>query len=267
MDLIRTQEFAISALLPPAQDQRDRSTPEYREWLGSLSADIKERGIRSPLLLMPRADKLEVLAGETRRQAAMLAGLQKVPGIILERALTLAEIARERLLENEMRSNLSPLERARIYGELMRLNGWSQAELARAVFVTTGYVSKTLAIFSKLPDPIREKVANGTLCPTAAYHLTRVKDPAAMTELAEKLEKGLLTRDSVGDRVTRMIGKRKANEKPIKISVPGAVVTFTELASTKMEAALAKIDAGIKKAVKHGLPMTSLPSILKGGDA
>ncbi len=267
METLLTFMAAVSDLLPPSQDQRDRTTPEYREWLGSLAVDIKERGVRSPLYVVRREDKLEVLAGETRRQASMLAGRDRVPVIVIEGDLTPAQILREAVLENDMRANFSPLERARCYTELMRLNGWSQAELARSVFVKPAFVTKTLAIFNKLPETLRDKVANGTLCPTAGYHLARLKDPVTMTDLADKLEKGLLTRDSVAERVKSMLGKPKPKEKPVKVSLPGAVVVFTEPVVAKMEAVLAKIDAGIKKAVKHGLPMTSLPSILKGGDA
>lgn len=257
----------IANLIPPARDLRDRSTAEYRDWLANLAADVKERGVRNPLYVVRRGDLFEIVAGETRRQASMLAGITEAPVIVLDRELSQGESLREQLLENEMRRNLTPIERAQSYLDLMRLNGWSQTELARAVFVATGYVSKTLAIFNKLPEEIRDMVAKGLLCSTAAYQLSRLKDPTVIKDLADKFVQGLLTRDSLAERVKRLLGKPAGKAKPVKIVLAGAVVQFTDHAFDRMESVLAKLGEAIRKAVKHGLPASALPSLLKGGEA
>jgi ParB/RepB/Spo0J family partition protein len=249
-----------SRLIPPSNDPRQFRDPAY---IASLAADLRIRGMRHPIYVIRKGDKLEVLTGETRRLAALQAGLEAVPVIVLDRPLTEAEVLIERLLENELRSDFSPLEKARIYIDLMRLNGWSQAELASAVHVSPGEVSRTLAVSKRLPEDLQAKVASGELCPAIAYQLSRLPDPAAMRELADKAAKGLLKRDAAESQVARLLGKRAKKEKEVKVNLGGIVIVIRVHDLQKVFALLGTLDGALKKLEKHGLPLSSLPSLLK----
>lgn len=250
-----------SRLLPPSNDPRQSRDPEY---ITRLATDLKARGMRHPIYAIRKGDKLEVLTGETRRLAAQQAGLDAVPVEVLDRPLTPSETMLERLLENELRSDFSPLEKAGIYAELMRLNGWSQAELAKSVHVSPGEVSKVLAVSKRLPADLQEKVASGELCPTIAYQLSRLSDPATMRELAEKAMKGLLKRDSAEAQVSRLLGKRAKKAKPIKARTGrGIAAVIPDLDYDAVLGELTTLVDAVKKAQKHGLPLSSLPSLLR----
>src|SRR5438045_3979574 len=101
-------------LWPPESDARDRSTPAYLAWEQQLAEDIRKRGVLSPIHVMRQGERLVVLTGETRRRAALHAGLREVPIIIRDRPLSEAEMAMERLLENEMRADFTDAERAEL---------------------------------------------------------------------------------------------------------------------------------------------------------
>ena len=221
--------------------------------------------MRHPIYAFLRADgKHEVLTGETRRLAAIEAGLAEVPVIILERPLTDVEILMERLLENELRSDFSPLERAKIYADLLRLNGWSQAELAVAINVSEGEVSRTLRVSKRLPADLLDHVAGGRLCPTIAYHLSRLSDPEAMRGLADKAMKGLLTREAAVSHVTKLMGGRTRKAKPVKARTQGGVsVIIPGADADAVIAELASLIEAVKKTQKFGLPLSSLPSLLR----
>jgi ParB family transcriptional regulator, chromosome partitioning protein len=256
------RQMPLKSLNPPSNDPRHSRDAGY---IGRLAADIKVRGVRHPIYAFRRADgQHEVLTGETRRLAAIEAGLAEVPVIILERPLTDVEILMERLLENEMRSDFSPLERAKIYADLLRLNGWSQAELAAAIGVSEGEVSRTLTVSKRLPADLLAHVVAGRLCPTIAYHLSRLADPEAMRALADKAIKGLLTRDAAVAHVSKMTGGKSRRAKPVKVRTQGGVsVVIPHSDAEAVIAELASLIEAVKKTQKFGLPLSSLPSLLR----
>lgn len=251
-----------AALLPPSTDLREARDPEH---VARLASAMRAEGFTGTILGRKRGDKLEVVWGETRRQAALQAGLSSIPVQVVERDLTEAESLLLQLEENDIRSDFTALERAHGYQRLMQLNKWSQAELAAAVHTSTAEVSKTLAISKRLPGDLQEMVASGDLCPAIAYQLSRLSDPAQMRELADKAAKGLLKRDSVEVQVTRLLGKRVKKAKPIKARTGrGVAAMIPDLDYDGVLAELGSLVEAVKKAQRHGLPLASLPSLLKG---
>ena len=263
------QKYALvnpATLRPNPNDKRDRSTSAYREWLALLTSDVKERGIRNPIQVMRDGDVLVVLAGETRRQAALAAGLEKVPVNILDRPLTAGEIWLEVLLENEMRRRFSDLERAEMYAEILKANDWSQAELAHHLKITASQVSKVMKVSSRLPDELKALIGkgDGKVGPRAAYQLARLPDEATMRDLARKLLDGLLTAESLEVEVAKCLGKGPKKTKVVKgktsnglsFVLPGDYATAQAEVGALMEA--------LKKSERLGLPMTSVPALLKG---
>ncbi|PJC00970.1 MAG: chromosome partitioning protein ParB, partial [Candidatus Komeilibacteria bacterium CG_4_9_14_0_8_um_filter_36_9] len=87
------------------------------EELEQLSESIKRYGILEPLVVTREGELLQLIAGERRLQAAILAGLERVPVIIREaNKLEMLEIS---LIENIQRSDLNPLEEAFAYQRLI----------------------------------------------------------------------------------------------------------------------------------------------------
>jgi ParB family transcriptional regulator, chromosome partitioning protein len=263
------QKFALvctASLQRNPNDKRDRSTSAYREWLAQLTRDIKERGIRNPIQAMRNGDVLVVLAGETRRQAAIAAGMDKVPVNILDRPLTAGEMLMEALLENDMRRDFTDLERAEMYADIMKANSWSQVELAHHLKTTPGQVSKVLAVSSKLPEDVKALIGKGEgkVGPRAGYHISRLSDHGAMREMARKLLDGLLTTEALEVEVAKRVGKRPKKAKVVKGKTPKGLSFLLPPDFATAQAEVATLMETIKKAEKLGLPLSSVPTLLKG---
>jgi ParB family transcriptional regulator, chromosome partitioning protein len=252
-----------SALLPPKDDARDRGTPEYMAWERTLTADIGKRGVRSPIHVIREGNAFRVLTGETRRRCALLAGVADVPIIVHDAPLTEAEQRLEMLLENEMRSGFTDLERAVLYQQLMLLNGWSQVELARAVGKSQGAISKALTVSKKLPDDLQAMVSSGKLCPSSAAAIARLDSQEAMREVAGKAVADNLKRDVVESLCAQKMGKRKPSlRKGIKGRTPkGVVYVLPALDLEALAAELSGVVEALKKAQKLGLDLSAVPSL------
>jgi ParB family chromosome partitioning protein len=81
------------------------------------------------------------------------------------------------------------MEQARGFRQLMDLNGWTATELAAQLHLSNATVSRAMALL-KLPDDLQAKVDDGTLPPTTAYQVAKVKDAGKQRELAEKAVAG-----------------------------------------------------------------------------
>ena len=111
----------------PAQPRRDFA----EEALAQLAESIRENGLISPITVRKTDTGYQIVAGERRWRACRLAGLDKVPVMVVEADDKLAfEMA---MIENLQREDLNPLEEAEGYRELMDRFHMTQEEVARKV--------------------------------------------------------------------------------------------------------------------------------------
>ena len=102
--------------IKPNKDQPRKRFDEAE--LTELSDSIKQNGILQPLLVREKGDHYEIVAGERRFQAAKLAKLEEVPVVI--KAISDEEVFKLALIENLQRSDLSPIEEAQGYKQLIK---------------------------------------------------------------------------------------------------------------------------------------------------
>ncbi|TDG94534.1 ParB/RepB/Spo0J family partition protein [Cardinium endosymbiont of Culicoides punctatus] len=126
------------------------------EELSKLSDSIKEHGICQPLTVTKNSDgKYEVVSGERRLRAAKLAGLHKVPCIILKEINNANAIS---LIENIHRADLTPIELGIAFSNLIETSVFdNQEHLAKAISVSKSKISEYIK-FSKLPESIKNKL-------------------------------------------------------------------------------------------------------------
>jgi ParB family chromosome partitioning protein len=128
------------------------------EELQSLALTIKEHGIRQPLtVLQIDADQAiyEVISGERRLRAAKIAGLSKLPCIILPNSEKAEEIA---LVENIQRQDLHPIELARALKKISETRGWGgQKEMQEKLGLTKSTISELLKL-TELSSEVQEEV-------------------------------------------------------------------------------------------------------------
>ncbi|WP_034386132.1 ParB/RepB/Spo0J family partition protein [Deinococcus sp. YIM 77859] len=143
------QTVRVDRILPAAYQPRQVFEPEA---LAELAQSIREKGVLQPLLVRPRGETFEIVAGERRWRAAQLAGLTEVP--VLIRDLGDREALEIAIIENLQREDLGPLEEARAYQALLE-QGLSQEEVAQALGKGRSTISNALRLLSLPDDALR----------------------------------------------------------------------------------------------------------------
>lgn len=160
--------------------------------LAELADSIRQHGVVQPLLVRPRGDRYELVAGERRWRAAQIAGLDEVPAMV--RSLEDAEALKIALVENLQREDLNPLEEAEAYSRLVEEFDMTQEEVSAAVGKSRPVVANTLRLL-QLPAPIRQAIAEGELSAGHGRALLGVTDPRAQSALFDQvLKQGLTVR-------------------------------------------------------------------------
>ncbi len=160
--------------------------------LQDLASSIRQHGIVQPVVVRTTADsRYEIIAGERRWRAAQLAGLIEIPVIIRDvDDRTALEIA---IVENVQRSDLNPLEEAMGYELLIADHGYTQNDLGEIIGKSRSHVANSLRLL-KLPEPVRDMLASGTLSAGHARALIPTSDPVALARAV--VAKGMSVRDA-----------------------------------------------------------------------
>jgi ParB family transcriptional regulator, chromosome partitioning protein len=139
--------------------QPRRAFPEGS--LAELASSIREQGIIQPIVVVPRGEKFEIVAGERRWRAARQAGLARVPIVVRDRAGD-RDLLEAALVENLQRDDLNPLEAAAAYARLKEEFRLTQEEVARRVGKERATVANSLRLL-KLPASVRERILAGEI--------------------------------------------------------------------------------------------------------
>lgn len=160
--------------------------------LQDLASSIRQHGIVQPVVVRTvEQNRYEIIAGERRWRAAQLAGFTEIPVIVRDvDDRTALELA---IVENVQRSDLNPLEEALGYDQLIAEHGYTQNDLGEIIGKSRSHVANSLRLL-KLPDPVREMLAEGTLSAGHARALVPTSDPAYFARMI--VSKGLSVRDA-----------------------------------------------------------------------
>ena len=160
--------------------------------LQDLAASIRQHGIVQPVVVRTLApQRFEIIAGERRWRAAQLAGFVEIPVIVRDvDDRTALEIA---IVENVQRSDLNPLEEAMGYDQLIAEHGYTQNDLGEIIGKSRSHVANSLRLL-KLPEPVLEMLASGTLSAGHARALIPTSDPVGLAKSI--VSKGLSVRDA-----------------------------------------------------------------------
>jgi len=197
----------LDALLPPAEDdaggvriplaliepgpfqpRRRFSDTALRE----LAESIRAKGVLQPLLVRPKGDGYQLVAGERRFRAAQLAGLTEVPAVVRE--LTDQEALEVALVENLQREDLSPVEEAEGYRRLAEM-GLSHEAIAARVGRSRSAVTNALRLL-QLPDEALAALDDGRISAGHARALLMLPPDRRLWGLREILDRGLTVRQA-----------------------------------------------------------------------
>lgn len=178
--------------------------------LSELEESIREKGIIQPLIVRPdpaRPDGFQIVAGERRWRAAQSARLHEVPVLVKE--FSDSEVLEIAIIENIQRAELSPIEEAMGYRQLMERFGHTQEKIAEALGKSRSYIANLLRLLN-LPEEVRGMLETGDLSVGHARALITAPDPAA---LARKVIEGGLTVRQAEALAQNRVGASKNNSK------------------------------------------------------
>jgi len=128
--------------------------------LKELTDSINMHGVLQPIVVIPKANKYQIVAGERRYRAAKMANLVKIPAIV--RTLSDQKKLELSLIENVQRHDLNVMEIATAYQKLMNQFNLNQQELANRVGKQKTTIVNTLRLL-KLPELAKLALAEGKL--------------------------------------------------------------------------------------------------------
>jgi ParB family chromosome partitioning protein len=154
------------------------------ESLAELAASIREIGVLQPVLVRATGDQTyELIAGERRWRAARRAGLAVIPAVV--RTADDAGSVEQALIENLHRQDLTPLEEAAAYQQLIEDFSLTHEQVAERVGKSRSSVTNTLRLMS-LPAGIQALLADGRLSAGHARALLGTPDRAFQEQLARR---------------------------------------------------------------------------------
>jgi ParB family chromosome partitioning protein len=153
--------------------------------LGELAESFKSRGMLQPILVTKEGEGFTLIAGERRFRAAKIAGLEKIPALIMS-DLGKNEMLEMALIENVQREDLNPIETAQAYQALIERCGITQMALADKVGKNRASVANTMRLLT-LPDNIRQMIVEGKLTEGHARAILSVSDPNLRNKVAQKI--------------------------------------------------------------------------------
>lgn len=196
------------------------------EKLTELAESIAQMGVIAPIIVSAIGDgNYELVAGERRLRASKMAGKETIPAVLGEfSAEERMEIA---LIENLQREDLNAMEVAEAYQEIMNSQGLSQGELANRIGKSRTAVANTLRLL-KLPEAIREKIAEGVLSEGHARAILASGDLENQLTLARWIEsEGLSVRESER-RAKELLNRKSPIEKERSIRKDGEIRQIEE---------------------------------------
>jgi ParB family transcriptional regulator, chromosome partitioning protein len=174
-------EVPVDGIKPNPDQPRSRFDDETLE---ELAASITEVGVLQPVVVSREDDgTLYLIAGERRWRAARKAGLTTIPAVV--RGATGETTLVEALVENVQRQDLTPLEEAHAYRQLLENTGMSQEQVAERVGKSRPAISNTLRLL-QLPGAVQRMVDAGSLSAGHARALLGLSDSKYSVHLAEK---------------------------------------------------------------------------------
>lgn len=185
--------------------------------LKELSNSIKEHGVFQPIIVKKSIKGYEIIAGERRVKASLLAGKETIPAIIREFSdEDMMEIA---LLENLQRENLNAIEEATAYEKLLKHLNLTQEELAKRLGKSRSHITNMIGLLS-LPESVKELISSNELSMSHARVLSKLESSEEIESLANRIVNDNLsvrdiedlTREDIVEKKHKIIKQKKSNE-------------------------------------------------------
>ena len=175
----KVRELPIDDILPNRFQPRIKFSESE---VLALSESIKNHGVIQPILVRPIGDKYEIIAGERRYKASVMAGLKEIPAIV--RQLDDKQSAELALIENVQRKDLTPIEEALSYQKILSMGYLTQDQLAAKLGKKQSTIANKLRLLN-----LDEDVQNALL-----YEKISERHARSLLKLNQEQQKEMLKR-------------------------------------------------------------------------
>jgi ParB family chromosome partitioning protein len=213
------------SVIPVAQIHTNKLQPRHvfeEELIKELSDSIKTYGIIQPLTVRKtNIDEYQIISGERRYRASLLAGLKEIP--VYVRTANDNEMLEMALVENIQREDLNPIEIAISYQRLSDEYNYTQEELSSRVGKKRSTISNYVRLL-KLPVEIQNAIKNKSLSMGHARVIAGVDDLMQQMQLFKDIQtKELSVRDA--EKILQSYSRAKARKpvKPVPSATPGQI--------------------------------------------
>lgn len=182
-----------------------------------LSESIKEHGVIQPIVVRQIDDKYEIIAGERRYKASLMAGKQTIPAIITD--LNDRDSAEVALIENVQRKDLTPIEEAVSYKKILDMGYLTQEALADKLGKTQSTIANKLRLLN-LDEDVQEALLEEQISERHARSLLRL--PIDMqAEVVHKIIQDRMTVRKTDEYIKKILAERETpqNTKPKGVTV------------------------------------------------
>ena len=213
------------------------------EKIKELAQTLQTHGMIQPIVVrQTEEDFYEVIAGERRLRAAKLLGWEKISVII--RNLNDTETASIALIENIQREELSVIEEAKAYKQLIKMHSLTQEALAQRLGKSQSTIANRLRLLS-LPDTIQQALIDRVITERHARALIKLKEEELQLRFFQRIVENQLTVRETDELIKEYLQgdtkKKKVRPKSKIVSKDIRIATNTIKRSLKMIA-----DTGIK---------------------
>lgn len=210
----QVQEIAVDECRPnPYQPRKVFDADSIEE----LKQSIIEYGIIQPLIVRESIKGFEIVVGERRYRAAKEAGLETVPAIVKD--LTDERMMELALLENLQREDLTPIEEAHAYDNLLNELKLTQEQLSHRLGKSRSHIANMVRLLS-LPEKVVAYINNGQLSMGHGRALVGIKDKEVLQDVVNEIINKQLNVRQVEQLIKQLSQKDKKRatkrEKPKK---------------------------------------------------
>lgn len=207
---IGLSDGAVLIEVDPSELRSNPKQPRHtfnEESLQELAESIRRDGVQEPVLVRRVGDHYELISGERRVRASIMADKKLIPAVCRE--VSDRDMLKLGIIENIQREDLNAMETAQAYQDLMDEFGWTQEEVSREVGKKRATVANSLRLLN-LPETVQAMVADGSLSMGHARALLSIESVSGQLNAARKIvTEGLSVRQA-----EKLATEQKGSAKP-----------------------------------------------------
>lgn len=183
------------------------------ENINELAESIKEHGIIQPIVVRKISDKYEIIAGERRYKASILAGKTTIPAIVTD--LDDKNSAEVALIENVQRQNLTPIEEAISYKKILDMGYINQTDLAEKLGKTQSTIANKLRLLN-LDEEVQEALLNEKISERHARSLLKL-DKNKQVEMLNRIISERMTVRKTDEEINKILNNNSEEKQEVNI--------------------------------------------------